>query len=89
MIKVAQIGVGYWGPNLLRNLHLNKNCIVKTIVDLSEGRRAYVENLYPGIDVTDNINSVLNDLEINAVVIATPVNTHYNIAKKFLKSFAL
>ena len=41
-LKIAQIGVGYWGPNLLRNLVANKNCDVKTVVDLSKERRHFV-----------------------------------------------
>jgi len=50
MINIAQIGVGYWGPNLLRNLVLNKYCNVKLVVDIAEDRRNYVKSLYPSIN---------------------------------------
>ena len=61
-VKIAQIGVGYWGPNLLRNLSNNKNCEVEMVVDLSEERRSFVENYYPSTKVSDNFNDVINNV---------------------------
>jgi predicted dehydrogenase len=86
IINIAQIGVGYWGPNLLRNLVANKECEVKTVVDLSEDRRDFVNSQYPSIVTTDQDNVVLDDETIDAVIIATPVATHFNIAIKCLKA---
>ena len=86
MIIVAQIGVGYWGPNLLRNLVANSNCNVKTVMDLSEKRREYVKDLYPLIKVTGKVNEIFNDPEINAVVLATPVATHFELTMNALKA---
>lgn len=86
MINVAQIGVGYWGPNLLRNLIANDRCNVKTVVDLSDERRRYVTGLYPAVHVTDDPDVVLQDEDIQAVIIATPVATHYELALKALSS---
>ncbi len=86
MLNVAQIGVGYWGPNLLRNLVSNKNCNVKTVVELSRDRRNYVSGLYPAINVTDNVDQVFKDVEIDAIVISTPVSTHFELAMKALKA---
>lgn len=86
MLNVAQIGIGYWGPNLLRNLVANKKCRVKTAVDLSQERRDYVLGLYPAIEVTDDVNHVLQDKQIEAVVIATPVATHYSLAMQALEA---
>ena len=83
-IRIAQIGVGYWGPNLLRNLVANKDCEVKAIIDLSKERQTFIKRNYPFIKVTDNINGVLGD--IDAVVIATPVNTHYALSIKILQA---
>lgn len=83
-ITVAQIGVGYWGPNLLRNLMSNNNCIVKTVVDIVRERRDFVNGLYPGVLLSDKVEDVLNDPEIDAVVIATPVATHFELAMKAL-----
>jgi predicted dehydrogenase len=86
MIRIAQIGVGYWGPNLLRNLVANKSCTVKTAVDLSKERRDYVKSLYPAIQVADNVNQIFQDPEIKGVVIATPVATHFDLAVKALEA---
>jgi len=86
MLNVAQVGVGYWGPNLLRNLVANKRCRVKTAVDLSRERRDYVLRFYPAVQVTDDVNHVLQDTQIEAVVIATPVATHYNLAMQALEA---
>ncbi len=86
MLNVAQIGIGYWGPNLLRNLVSSKKTRVKTVVDLSSERRDYVRGLYPAIQVTDDVGQVLEDPEIQAVVIATPVRSHFDLAMKALKA---
>jgi len=86
MIQVAQIGVGYWGPNLLRNLVANKRCRVTTVVDLATERRDYVRSLYPSVNVTDKIEEVFQSPEIEAIVIATPVATHFDLATKALSS---
>lgn len=85
-VTVAQVGVGYWGPNLLRNLAANKDCHVKMVADLSEERCCYAKNLYPGVNVTKDADTVFNDREIDAVVIATPVATHYALTLKALQS---
>ena len=85
-INISQIGVGYWGPNLLRNLVSNQNVKLKTVVDLSTERRQFIEDQYPGIKTTDDINLVMNDTSIHAVVISTPVETHYDLAIKALNA---
>src|SRR4030065_2601092 len=84
MLNISQIGVGYWGPNLLRNLVANKSCHVSSIVDLSKERRDYVRALYPSIMVTDDASQVFQNPAINAVVIATPVAAHFELAMKAL-----
>lgn len=80
MVRIAQIGVGYWGPNLLRNLVANPRVTVVRVADLSAERRAYVQALYPAITVGSDINELMNDPTIQAVIIATPVNTHFELA---------
>jgi len=85
-VRVAQIGCGYWGPNLLRNLVANKECEVKTVVDLSEDRRNFVKGLYPAIVTTDQIDDIFNDTEIEAVIVATPVASHFDLTMKVLES---
>lgn len=86
MINIAQIGVGYWGPNLLRNLIANKECNVKTVIDLAKERRDFVKGLYPAVAVTDNAQQVFDDPSIDAIVIATPVATHFDLSIAALKS---
>jgi predicted dehydrogenase len=86
MLKIAQIGVGYWGPNILRNLVENKRCSVTAAVDLALERRDYVHRLYPAIKVTENIDEALQDRETDAVVIATPVASHFDLAMRALES---
>ena len=86
MLKIAQIGVGYWGPNLLRNLVANRRCCVTTAVDLAAERREYVKTMYPAIRVTDHVEEVFQDPKIDAVVIATPVASHFDLAVKALEA---
>jgi len=86
MLNIAQIGVGYWGPNLLRNLVANKSCRVKMVVDLAKERREYVNSLYPAIQVTDDVNQVLQDPEVKGLIIATPVKSHFDLSVKGLEA---
>ena len=85
-LTVAQIGVGYWGPNLLRNLVSNDRCHVKLAVDLSLDRRDFVQSLYPDIKVSDDSEEVFSDPDIDAVVISTPVKFHFDLAMQALKA---
>ena len=85
-IRVAQIGVGYWGPNILRNMMANENCDLTIVVEISSERREYVKNSYSTITVTDKISKVLEDPDIDAVLIVTPVETHFKLAVESLKA---
>ena len=64
MLNIAQIGVGYWGPNLLRNIVANKRCQITGVVDLSNDRCDYVKGLYPDIEVTDRTEKVFQDVAL-------------------------
>lgn len=86
MITVAQIGCGYWGPNLLRNFSANPKCRVKWLADQSEQRQAYVHENYPQTQTTSEAETVINDPEVDAVVVATPASTHFELAKSCLKA---
>ena len=86
MVNVAQIGIGYWGPNLLRNLISNQDCSVKMAVDISPERRNYVQGLYPNIQVSDNVSEAIIDPDIHAVVITTPVASHFDLAMQSLEA---
>lgn len=86
MVKCAIIGYGYWGPNLVRNFSTAENSMVHTVADLRAERLAVVTKNYPGINVTTDIDSIWSNPEIDAVIIATPVFTHFDLAKKALNS---
>lgn len=85
-MNVAQVGVGYWGPNLLRNLVSNHRCNVVRVVDMAAQRRDYVRRLYPATEISGNVNEIFEDAKIEAVVIATPVATHFDLAIKALEA---
>ena len=86
VIRVAQIGVGYWGPNLLRNLMVNPQLIVKAVADLEEDRRVFVKTNYPTVAVESDPDAIIEDPDVDAVVIATPVSTHYDLAMRCVES---
>ena len=86
MIKIAQIGVGYWGPNILRNLVANNNFEVVAVCDLSAERGRFVTNLYPEIDFYSDPSDIFNNENIDAIVISTPVHTHFELAKTALNA---
>ena len=85
-INVGLIGYGYWGPNLLRNLHETDGVDVKRCVDLRPERRAAASKRYPTVQVSAEADDILTDSEIDAVVIATPVFTHHELARRALKA---
>jgi predicted dehydrogenase len=85
-VKVGLVGYGYWGPNLLRNLHETDGVEVKRCVDLRPERRAAASKRYPTVQVSAGADEILNDSEIDAVVLATPVFTHYDLARRALEA---
>ena len=86
MKNIAQVGCGYWGPNLLRNFDANKSCHMKTLADFSEERRQFVRDRFPEVNVVDNLEAVFDDPEIDAVIVATPAGTHFELAKRAILS---
>ncbi len=83
---IAQIGCGYWGPNLLRTFNNLEDCVVKYVVERDQSRKEFVRKNYPEILVCSDISEVLEDSSVNAVVIATPAGTHFDLAKLFLEA---
>jgi predicted dehydrogenase len=83
-LTFAQFGCGYWGPNLLRNFSGIPNARVKYVVDFSPERRAFVQSNFPRSQAVDNIADALGDAEVDAVVIATPAGTHFELARQAL-----
>lgn len=86
MINVAIVGFGYWGPNLVRNFSTLPNVKVKKVVDLREERLKVVNSMYPQVETSTQIDELWNDADIDAVIIATPVFSHFPLAKKALES---
>jgi predicted dehydrogenase len=83
-MKAAVIGAGYWGPNLIRNfLGLDE---VEAVIacDTDENRLPKMRKLFPGIETSDNSDDVIDRNDVDIVAIATPVSSHYSIAKKAL-----
>src|SRR5438034_11464853 len=86
MVRVAQLGCGYWGPNLLRNFSAQADCHVAIVAENDPKRRQYVEATYPKTRTSPDWQSVIDDPEIDAVVIATPASTHFALAKAALEA---
>ena len=84
-LGVAQIGCGYWGPNLLRVLSENKDVLVKYLVDQSEDRRAFASRKYQNLQTVDGVQVAFDDPSVDAIVLATPANTHFELAIRALK----
>lgn len=86
MIRVAVIGCGYWGPNLARNFAESPGSQLVAVADLNPKRLAFIQARYPAIRVTTDHRELLRDPSIDAVAIATPVQTHYPLAREALES---
>ena len=86
MIKIGIIGMGYWGPNLYRNFDSSKYFLVKYVCDrdLKVLKKISVNNEFTS--KVNNYKKIINDSDIQAVVIATPVSTHYSLAKECLEA---
>jgi predicted dehydrogenase len=85
-IKVAVVGVGYWGPNLVRNLHDLPEASVEYVCDLRPDALARIARRYPAVRTTTDYSEVLADEQIEAVVIATQVGTHAELASAALEA---
>src|SRR5262247_4073856 len=85
-VKLALVGLGYWGPNVARNLASLSGAQLHTLCDLRAERLAHVGCQYRVAQTTLDYRAVLNDPEIDAVVIATPVSTHFELAKAALQA---
>src|SRR5438874_2526522 len=83
-LVLAQLGCGYWGPNLLRNFSALPGCTVKYVVDSSAERRAFVQANFPFSCAIETHQTVLEDPSVDAVVIATPAASHFSLAKDAL-----
>ena len=85
MIRVAVVGAGHWGPNLIRNFHNRERSEVLWVVDRDPGRLGQVRGRFPEIQVVQEAEPALADVRVDGVVIATPTSTHYRFAKAALE----
>jgi predicted dehydrogenase len=86
MIGIGIVGYGYWGPNLVRNFSQADGARVICVCDQREARRAQVEAHYPAIKTVAKIEDLLADTSIDAVAIATPVSSHFELSMMALRA---
>jgi predicted dehydrogenase len=86
MVKIGVIGYGYWGPNLVRNFSQTPGARIVAVCDQRAERRAQVEQVYPTIKTYSAVRDILNDTAIDAIIIATPVASHYELALQALEA---
>lgn len=86
MIKVGVIGYGYWGPNLVRNFMEAHGSTVVCVSDLRPERLAQVQHRYPSVQTVTECEQLFTDPQIDAIVVATPVRSHYDLALAALKA---
>ncbi len=86
MLNIAVAGCGYWGPNLIRNFNSLSECRLKSVCDTDAERVAHMKTLYPLVETTSDFEDLINDQEIDAIAVATPVRFHYEMARKALQA---
>ena len=86
MIKVGVIGYGYWGPNLVRNFMEAHGSTVVAVCDQRSERLVQLQTRFPTIKTMNNCAALFQDSEIDAIVIATPVSSHFELAMAALKA---
>ena len=85
-LSVGVIGCGYWGPNLLRNFAENETVQLSWICDVDEQRLAAMGRRYPAAHTTTDYRKLLEDSNLDALAVVTPVATHFEIAKAALNA---
>jgi predicted dehydrogenase len=80
LVGIGVIGYGYWGPNLVRNFANSEVARVVSVSDLDPSKLAICRRLYPSVETTSDFRNLLDDPRIEAIAIATPVHTHYELA---------
>ena len=86
MVKLGVIGCGHWGPNHIRIFSSLNNSEVTKVADLSRERLNSIKANFPHVEVTEDFKALINDSSIDAVLVATPTKTHYEIVKASLEA---
>jgi len=81
-IRVGVIGAGYWGPNIVRNLHEAPGAEAVAVADLSQERLDAIHKRFPAVRVTTDYRELLDDATIDAICVVTPVGTHRKLAEE-------
>jgi predicted dehydrogenase len=84
MLRIAVVGAGHWGPNLIRNFHNHTTSEVAWVIDRDEARLKLAESRYPGVRVAADLAVAFADPAVDAVVISTPTVTHHDLASAAL-----
>ena len=84
--NVAVVGCGYWGPNLIRNFVFSSKCKLKHICDKDPRRLEYLTRLYPDTNATTHFTELIEDQDLDAIIIATPVHAHFDLARKSMEA---
>ena len=85
-LTVSVIGAGRWGPNILGALTQLSNVQVRFMCDLNENALKRIQPKYPNLQITTQLEKILSDPEIDLICVATPVKTHFSLAKKVLEA---
>ncbi len=85
-VRVGVVGLGYWGPNLARNLAAIPGCELRWLCDSSQAARERLGASFPAARTTDDLGELLADPELDAIVLATPVPTHAELAIAVLEA---
>src|SRR5688572_9667859 len=83
-VRIAVIGAGHWGPNLIRNFHNHPRSSVTWVVDTNPQRLAQVAERYPDVATTNDASQALAAGDVDAVVVASPTTMHHALAKEAL-----
>ena len=86
VIRLGIVGMGYWGPNLARNFATLDTCELAWCCELDDAKRAQCESAYPQTRFTPDLDDLLSDPDLNAIVVATPGSTHASIAQRVLEA---
>jgi len=85
-MRIGVIGYGYWGPNLVRNFAETPGLSVAGVADLDQKKLDIVQKRYPGVKTTTRFRDLIEDPDIDAIAVATPVSTHFELGLASLKA---
>lgn len=86
LVGIAVVGYGYWGPNLVRNFAQTEGAQVVAVSDLDPSKLLLAKRRHPGVTATTKFGDLLEDTRVDAIAIATPVQSHYDLALATLRA---